>query len=140
MPSLQCLLSRSMMSVLKRSQARLGVHDIDALVRFRERSERLADMLLPLPRGIRLERSSSGGVSGDWLIPQDAPDDPVIMSLHGGGFIFGWSNPNGRILAYIARFAGLRAFGADFRLAQDHRDCHKLVEIAESLNALVRSL
>lgn len=121
MPSLRFSLSRSVMPILKRSQARLRVDDIERLVRFRERSERLADMLMPLPRGIRLERSSVGGVAGDWLIPQDAPDDPVILFLHGGGFIFGWSNANRRIVAYIARFAGLRAFGVDYRLAPDHR-------------------
>jgi len=73
MPSLRFFLFRSMMPFLRRSQGRLGVHDIDALVRFRERSERLADMLVPLPRGIKVEHSSIGGVSGDWLIPQNAP-------------------------------------------------------------------
>jgi len=109
-----------MMPFLKQAQARFRVQDIDTLVRFRECSERLADMLMPLPRKVMLENSNIGGVAGDWLIPQDAPDDPVIVFLHGGGIIFGWSNPNRRILAYIAKFSGLRAFGVDYRLPPDH--------------------
>ena len=121
MPSLMFYLFRSMMPFLKRSQARVPVHDIDALVRFRQRSERLADRWMPLPRDVTFENANIGGVAGDWLIPPDAPDDPVIAFLHGGGIIFGWSNANRRILAYIARFAGLRAFGVDYRLAPDHR-------------------
>ncbi len=108
------------MPLLKETQARFRVQDIDALVRFRERSERLADRLMPLPRKVTLENSNIGGVAGDWLVPQNAPDDPVILFLHGGGIFFGWSNPNRRILAYIATFSGLRAFGVDYRLPPDH--------------------
>ena len=120
MPSLPFFLFRSMMPFLRQAQARFRMQDIDTLVRFRERSERLADMLMPLPRKVTLENSNISGVAGDWLIPPDAPDDPVIVFLHGGGMIFGWSNPNRRILAYIAKFSKLRAFGVDYRLPPDH--------------------
>ena len=120
MPSVQFFLFRSMMPFLKEAQARVRVQELDTLVRFRERSERLGDMLVPLPRRVRLENAEIGGVAGDWLVPQDAPDDPVIVFLHGGGIFFGWSNPNRRILAYIAKFSGLRAFGVDYRLPPDH--------------------
>ncbi len=109
-----------MMPFLRWSQARFQVQDSDTLVRFRKRSERLANMMMPLPREVMLENSNVSGVAGDWLIPQNAPDDPVIVFLHGGGIIFGWSNPNRRILAYIAKFSGLRAFGVDYRLAPEH--------------------
>lgn len=108
------------MPLLRAAQARFRVQDIDALVRFRERSERLANLLVPVPRQVTLESANIGGVAGDWLVPQGAPDDPVIVFLHGGGIFFGWSNPNRRILAYIAQYAGLRAFGVGYRLPPDH--------------------
>jgi acetyl esterase/lipase len=120
MPSLQFFLFRLMMPFLRQSQGRMKVWDGDALVRFRERSERLANMIMSVPREVTLVNSNIGGVTGDWLIPQNAPDDPVIVFLHGGGIIFGWSNPNRRILSYIAKFSGLRAFGMDYRLAPEH--------------------
>ena len=109
-----------MMPLLKWSQARFPVRDGDALVRFRRRAERFANMVFSLPRDVVLENSEIGGVPGDWLIPHDAPADPVIVFLHGGGIIFGWSNPNRRTVAHLAKFSGMRAFGVDFRLAPEH--------------------
>lgn len=120
MPSLQFHLFRLMMPLMRRSQARLRVDDAQTLVRFRARSERLADLLMRVPREVRLEASKVGGVSGDWLTPRNASESPVIVFLHGGGIIFGWSNPNRRILAHLAKFSGLRAFGVDYRLAPEH--------------------
>lgn len=120
MPSPQFFLFRSLMPFLRRSQGRIEVQDAGTLVRFRKRSERLANMFMPLLRDVKLENSNIGGVKGDWLVPQNAPDDPVIVFLHGGGIIFGWSNPNRRILGNIAKFSGLRAFGVDYRLAPEH--------------------
>lgn len=108
------------MPFLRRSQARMNVQDAKTLIRFRQNSQRMADLFLRLPRDVRLENSSIGGVTGDWLIPQNAPDDPVIIFLHGGGIIFGWSAPNRIIVANIAKFSGLRAFGVDYRLAPGH--------------------
>ncbi len=98
----------------------MRVEDADTLVRFRTRSENFADRWMRLPRDIRREISTVGGVTGDWLIPENAPENPVLVFLHGGGIIFGWRNSNRRILAAIAKFAGLRAFGVDYRLAPEH--------------------
>lgn len=120
-PSLQFQLFRLMMPFLRRSQAQFPVRDRDALVRFRKRSERLANIIIPLPRGVMRETSSISGVAGDWLTPPNVSDGPVIVFLHGGGIIFGWSNPNRRIVAYIAKFSGVRAFGVDYRLAPEYR-------------------
>jgi acetyl esterase/lipase len=120
MPSLQFFLFRSMMPFFRRSQARFKTHDKDALARFRRRSERLVNITFSLPREVSLETSNIGGVPGDWLIPRDAPADPVILFLHGGGIVFGWSNSFRRMLAYTAKFSALRAFGVDYRLAPEH--------------------
>jgi monoterpene epsilon-lactone hydrolase len=108
------------MPCFKWVQGRMKVGDGDTLVRFRQRSERLANMMMSVPHEVKLENSNIGGVPGDWLIPPDAPDDPVIVFLHGGGIVFGWSNPNRRILSYIAKFSGLHAFGVNYRLAPEH--------------------
>lgn len=108
------------MPFLRWAQGRMRVQDGNVLLRFRQRSEGMANRIMHLPCDVGLENSKIGGVSGDWLIPQNAPDNPVIMFLHGGGIIFGWSNPNRIILANLAKFSGLRAFGVDYRLAPEH--------------------
>jgi acetyl esterase/lipase len=67
------------------------------------------------------ERGTIREVQGEWLIPRDATEDPVILYMHGGGIVFGWSNPTRRILGHLAKFSGLRAFGVDYRLVPKHR-------------------
>ena len=120
MPSLQFTLYRALMRVMRRYQARFPVQDADALVRFRRRADRVADLMMRLPRGVEVENASVGGVGGDWLMPKGVPRDPVMVFLHGGGTVFGWGTPNRRILAHVAKFSGLRAFGVDYRLAPEH--------------------
>jgi acetyl esterase/lipase len=121
MPSIQFHFFRAMMPLMRRSQGRMKVGDGEMLVRFRQRSENMANKVMHPPRDVGFEKSNIGGVSGDWIIPQNAPEDPVIVFIHGGGIFFGWSNPNRIILGNIARFSGLRAFGVDYRLAPAHR-------------------
>ena len=43
-----------------------------------------------------------------------------MVFLHGGGIAFGWNNPLRRELAYLAKFAGLRAFGVDYHLVPEY--------------------
>ncbi len=120
MSSLQFYLFKPLMRIMRQSQARFPVHDVNAFVRFRRRADRLADLMMRPPRGIIVEHGNVNGVSGDWLIPETAPEDPVIVFLHGGGILFTWGSPHRRILGYVSKFAGLRAFGVDYRLAPEH--------------------
>ncbi len=117
MSSLQFYLFKPLMRIMRQSQARFPVHDINAFVRFRRRADRLADLMMRPPRGIIVEHGNVNGVSGDWLIPETAPEDPVIVFLHGGGILFTWGSPHRRILGYVSKFAGLRAFGVAAHVA-----------------------
>jgi monoterpene epsilon-lactone hydrolase len=118
--SLAFYVFRPLMRVVRRMQAHFPVQDADALVRFRQRADRLADLAMRPPRGVTVQREPVGGVAGDWLLPEGAPPDPVMLFLHGGGLIFTWGSPHRRLVSYLARFAGLRAFGVDYRLAPQH--------------------
>lgn len=129
MPSLQLYLFRPIMRVFRRWQARFATHDVQAYVRFRERADRLADLMMHPPHGVSVENTTVGGVIGNWIIPNGAPQDPVLVFLHGGGILFTWGSPHRRMVAYLAKFSGLRAFGVDYRLLPEypypaaHDDC-----------------
>jgi acetyl esterase/lipase len=101
-------------------QARFPAQDGDAFTRFRQRAGWITDKIMSPPRSVIVESTAISGVAGDWIVPLNAPDDPVIVFLHGGGILFGWQSPNRRVLGYLAQFAGLRAFGVDYRLAPEH--------------------
>ncbi len=73
-----------------------------------------------LPFGARTRRQTAGGVPALWMrLPQAGPG-PVILYLHGGGFILGWARPQLGMLARICRAAGARALAVDYRLAPEH--------------------
>ena len=119
-PSLQFYLFRWMMRIFRGIQVRFPTQDGNAFVRFRQRADWMADKIMSPPRGVIVESTAIGGVEGDWLVPENALNDPVIVFLHGGGILFGWGSPNRRILGYLAQFSGLRAFGVDYRLAPEY--------------------
>jgi acetyl esterase/lipase len=108
------------MRVVRRVQARFPVQDADTVVRFRQRADRLADVVMRPSRGVTVQRETVAGVAGDWLLPEGAPPDPVMLFLHGGGVVFTWGSPHRRSVSYLAKFAGLRIFGVDYRLAPEH--------------------
>jgi len=120
MPSLRYHLFKPLMRLARWAQGRFRVQYPHAFVRFRQHADRLANRMMPLPRGVVVESGSVGGVAGDWIRPLDAPEDPVMLFLHGGGIAFGWNNPMRRELAFITRFAGLRAFGVDYHLIPEY--------------------
>ena len=134
MASLQYHLFKPLMRVARWSQGNFPTQDVHAFVRFRQLADRMANVAMRPPRDVKLESESVGGVSGDWLIPADAPENPVMVFFHGGGIVFGWDNPLRRELAYIAKFAGLRAFGVDYHLVPEytypvaHDECFAVVQ------------
>jgi monoterpene epsilon-lactone hydrolase len=154
LPSLQFHLFKPLMRIARWSQGNFPVQDASAFVRFRQLADRMANFAMRPPRDVNVESESVGGVAGDWLIPANAPENPVMLFLHGGGIAFGWNNPLRRELAYLAKFAGLRAFGVDYHLIPEylypvaHDECYavyrallqqgkQIVMIGESSGALL---
>ncbi len=60
------------------------------------------------------------GVPAVWFIPQNSPQDKALLYLHGGGFIFGLSQPHLEMVAYLAQKLGLRTLVVDYCLAPEH--------------------
>jgi epsilon-lactone hydrolase len=154
MPSFQFHLFRPLMRLARWGQGIFPTQNVQAFVNFRKIADRVANALIRPPRDVQVVHESIGGVPGDWVIPADAPEDPVLLFLHGGGIAFGWNNPLRRELAFIARFSGLRAFGVDYPLIPEHcyprahdacfavykallQQNHKVVLVGESSGAVL---
>ena len=115
MPSIQSyafrpviLASRSLMALV----ARGGVH---AMVRTVRAIGRISDPMTRIPRGVRVETGHVGGVAGAWLIPDGAPESPVVLYIHGGAFVTPLGGPLRMVAAELGRAAGLRVFAVDYR-------------------------
>lgn len=73
-----------------------------------------------LPAGVTRKAISADGVACEWVIPENSPEDQVLLYLHGGGFVFGLTPPHLAMVAYLAQKMGIRALMVDYRLAPDH--------------------
>jgi acetyl esterase/lipase len=71
-----------------------------------------------LPPGIAGHQDRSGAL---WLCPANvAPDAPVLLYLHGGGFTLGSPRTHAALAGHLAQAAGLRAVLPRYRLAPEH--------------------
>lgn len=88
--------------------------------------ERLVAPDLPLPRRLRgavdVEPAVSGDVPGEWMRVRAAGlAGPVLLYLHGGGYVMGSPAMERGFIASIAVAAGAPdVFSADYRLAPEH--------------------
>lgn len=73
-----------------------------------------------LPAGIARKAVLADGVSCEWISPDNAVPDQVLLYLHGGGFIYGASSMHMEMVSYLAQKMGMRALMVDYRLAPDH--------------------
>jgi epsilon-lactone hydrolase len=60
------------------------------------------------------------GVTCEWLIPQNSPKDQVLLYLHGGGWVYRWTNPHRQMVAHLAQMMGVRALAVDYRTAPEY--------------------
>lgn len=74
----------------------------------------------PLPQDVQSERVRVGSVRCEWLIPEGCASDKVLLYLHGGGFVYGWTDMHRHMVAHLARQMSARALGVDYRLAPEH--------------------
>ncbi len=87
-----------------------------------------------VPDGTKIETSEDGTLT---IMPQGiAPDAPLLMYFHGGGFTIGSPKTHAGLVAHLARYAGMRAVVPKYRLAPEHpypaaqQDCFAAYEAA----------
>ena len=73
-----------------------------------------------VPEDVRCERVDAGGVAAEWITPPNAKEGRVMLYFHGGGYTVGDVDTHRDLIARLARAAGVRALGVDYRLAPEH--------------------
>lgn len=81
---------------------------------------RLGVARLRLPAGIAHEATSADGVPCQWIIPENSPSEPVLLYLHGGGFVYELTPPHMTMVSYLAQKMGIRVLAVDYRVAPGH--------------------
>lgn len=78
---------------------------------------------VPVLRGSAVEHTRIAGVDGEWVrgpraLPADtdASDQPIVLYLHGGGYVFGSPRTHRNLVSRISHVTGLPALSLDYRL------------------------
>ena len=88
----------------------------------RRRLDELASLARVRPGKIEITDCDAGGVPAQWLAPPDLEPHgaPVVLYLHGGGYIFCSPVTHRLMMLRLARAARARVLGLHYRLAPEH--------------------
>ena len=80
--------------------------------------DRFLSEVAPVPDGVEVEDVVAPGIRGRWVGPADQ-DGPVVLHVHGGGFMFGSAASSTEFAHRIAQRLSGRVFVLDYRLAPE---------------------
>jgi acetyl esterase/lipase len=75
---------------------------------------------LPTAMGVQVTPGRIVNFKVEWLTPRKAPQDKLILYMHGGAFIMGGFATHRPFVSHIARAAGIRTVIPQYRLAPEH--------------------
>jgi acetyl esterase/lipase len=105
--------------ITSRFVQRIDVHNQD-VAKMRKKLDSFSRLLRPA-RGVRIKPTKAAGLYAEWLKPENAPDDKVLLYLHGGAYVLGSCASHRPMVSHIARAAGINALLPEYRLAPEHR-------------------
>ncbi|MBN1184451.1 MAG: alpha/beta hydrolase [Bacteroidales bacterium] len=106
---------------LLRGKLKKEVFDFDTSIQgFRDRCERGANRYAKLPPGVTIEPVNIDGINAEWLKPEGAPENKLILYIHGGGYVSGSCSDHRAFVSKFAKFTGISNLIYEYRLAPEH--------------------
>lgn len=103
---------------VKRSAKKgMGKQGIEEL---RQMLNRTGEKLGRLPEKLHVEKVEAEGMYMEWLIPEEADREKVILYFHGGGYGFCSAATHRPLAARIGAAAGVKVLLPEYRLAPEH--------------------
>ena len=99
----------------------LGMFEVEKIdvAYTRKRLDFFAGMV-PTAFGVAVRKDEIAGLSAEWLKPNGAPDDKMLLYWHGGAYVMGSCQSHRPCVSHIAREAGIQALLPEYRLAPEH--------------------
>lgn len=125
MPSLQgrfflWLLQHRHFFKFRRREAATDWSSLEAIERFRREAEEGAARFGRVPEGVTCTPVQVNGLPGEWIRPEGAAVDSVILFTHGGGYISGSLNDHRGVVAKLVSLSRVQALLFEYRLAPEH--------------------
>lgn len=74
---------------------------------------------IPVPKCVKIEKGSCGGVPVEYVSTAQNPTDRIILYIHGGGFVGGSTESRRMFTTYIASRMRYNTAAVDYRLAPE---------------------
>ena len=110
--------ARIIRSITSRYIRGMNLRDADVNL-VRRRMDRIGRLARPARR-VRIEETRVCDLRAEWLRPEGARDDRVLLYLHGGAYVLGSCQSHRHLVSHIARAAGIEALLPEYRLAPEH--------------------
>lgn len=86
---------------------------------FRDRCEKGASRFGKIPLGVRVKSQTIENIYSEWLMPEGATADKLILYMHGGGYVAGSCADHRGLVAKFAKNAGAAVLLYEYRLAPE---------------------
>jgi monoterpene epsilon-lactone hydrolase len=96
----------------------VDVQDVD-VQSTRKRLDFFAGMV-PIASGVGVRKETIAGLKSEWLTPDGAPDDKLLLYWHGGAYIMGSCASHRPCVSHIVHEAGITALVPEYRLAPEY--------------------
>ncbi len=123
MPSLKSKIVNSLIRNrhLFRGQLKREVFDMNSSIdKFREQCENGANKMMKIPDSVSIKEDVIAGIKSEWLKPKDAPDNKIILYVHGGGYVSGSCNDHRSFVSKFAYACNLNTLQYEYRLAPEN--------------------
>lgn len=110
---------------------------LPSVARMRRDMDLAARLFLPRPRKVSYQSVSLNGIPAERITPQGAQHNKVLYYLHGGAYALCSLNTHRRMIALLAKAAGITAFAIEYRMAPEHVFPAALVDAVKGYEELL---
>lgn len=73
-----------------------------------------------IAKGVEIRKENIRGINAEWIIPEDADQNKVILYVHGGGYVSGSCSDHRGFVSKFADRCGYNNLVFEYRLAPEH--------------------
>ena len=91
-----------------------------SIANFRELCEKGATRYAKIPKEITIKEQVIEGIKSEWLIPDEANPEKLILYVHGGGYVSGSCSDHRAFVSKFAKNTGVTNLVYEYRLAPEN--------------------
>jgi acetyl esterase/lipase len=92
-----------------------------SIQKFRDECEAGAARYAKIPDGVTVKPEQIEGINSEWICPQAAKQEKIIMYVHGGGYVSGSCNDHRGFVSKFAKTMGYNCLTYEYRLAPENK-------------------